>query len=128
MLPCISSLLFALHPMAVAQTQMRMAPCRLVHQLHHAVFQGMDGQALLQLPMFEQKYIKKFAHFHSICSFADIINVQNETTCAFIQIQNYKIKNDSNGKGTCNSFGGINCQHFINKINGCGMNMGEDLS
>lgn len=55
MLPCISSLLFALHPIAVAQTQMRMVPCRLVHQLHHAVFQGMDGLVLLQLPIFKQK-------------------------------------------------------------------------
>ena len=54
MLPCISSLLFALHPIVVAQNQMKMAPCRLVHQLHHAVFQGMDGLVLLQLPIFKQ--------------------------------------------------------------------------
>lgn len=52
--PCRSSPLFALRPVAVAQIQMRMAPCRQVHQLHHAVFQGMDGLVLLQLPIFKQ--------------------------------------------------------------------------
>lgn len=91
MLPCISSPLFALHPMVVAQTQKRMAPCRLVHQLHHAVFQGMDGLALLQLPIFKQKYIKKSAPFHSICRFAYIITVQNEPT--YVALSRYKIIN-----------------------------------
>lgn len=56
--PCRSSLLFALRPIAVAQNQMRMAPCRLAHQLYHAAFQGMDGLVLLQLPIFKQKEMK----------------------------------------------------------------------
>lgn len=58
MLPCRSSLLFALRPIAVAQNQMRMAPCRLVHQLHHAVLQGMDGLVLLQLSICKQIEMK----------------------------------------------------------------------
>lgn len=58
MLPCRSSLLFAPRLIAVAQTQTKMASYRLVHQLHHAVSQGMDGPVLVQLPIFRQTEIR----------------------------------------------------------------------
>lgn len=71
--PCRSSPLFALRPNAVAQTRMRMVPCRWVHRLHHVVFQGMDGLELLQLPLLKQADME----IYSTCNAANM-NVQNK--------------------------------------------------